>query len=258
MTICIAAIGRGANNKELIVFATDHMISSPQIGQFEMSVEKYKKINDTTVAMLSGNPLIFDSLIANCEECEFDEMTERIRDNMHQIKNDMIQKEILDMYHIDFDYLRGVLNTEMKNPFILKVFETISQFALKTNILLTGFKGDDAQIMEVNETSIRNMKDMNFDAIGSGAVQAIYTLLFQRHSPVDPLSATIYNVYKAKRNAEISVGVGKETDMMVLSKAGVVEIGEGKIEVLQQIYDGEFSYGKTHEKLNEVIEHLIT
>jgi len=79
MTICIAAVGQGPNNKELIVFATDHMISHP-MGQFEMTLQKYKMINDNTAAMLAGDPLIFDTLIKDCtEDDHFDGMAQKIQ-----------------------------------------------------------------------------------------------------------------------------------------------------------------------------------
>jgi len=76
MTICIAAIGRGLDNEELIVFATDHMISHP-LGQFEMNVEKYKKLPNNAVSMLAGDPLIFDTLVKDCNAD--DDIEERLK-----------------------------------------------------------------------------------------------------------------------------------------------------------------------------------
>jgi len=102
-----------------------------------------------------------------------------------------------------------------------------------------------------------DLRDINFSAIGSGAIQAINTLLFQRHSKEDSLAATIYNVYKAKRNAEVSIGVGKETDILVLTKKGVVEINKDLMDQLSKIYEKELKYGKTNEKLFEMVNALV-
>ncbi|MFH0848658.1 MAG: hypothetical protein V1857_04075, partial [archaeon] len=66
MTSCIAAIGRCADigkNCEAIVFATDHMITMGNIGSFEHSIEKYRKISPNTIAMLSGEALLFDEVL---------------------------------------------------------------------------------------------------------------------------------------------------------------------------------------------------
>jgi len=61
MTICIAAIAR-ESNEEYIVYATDHMVTTA-MGEFEHSTIKYKLLNRNTVAMLAGDPLIFDELV---------------------------------------------------------------------------------------------------------------------------------------------------------------------------------------------------
>lgn len=58
MTICIAAICK-EQDEEFIVFSTDHMITT-SMGQFEHSFLKYKQLNKHTVAMLAGDPFIFE------------------------------------------------------------------------------------------------------------------------------------------------------------------------------------------------------
>ena len=258
MTICIAAIGKDKDGKELIVFATDHMISHPQIGQFERAIAKYKKLDLTTVAMLSGDPLIFDDLIKKCKEtCNFDLTKETIRQNMNNLRNDIVQKQILDIFKMNYDYLKEVLRGPIQNPYVNNVIEAVSKFNLMTVILLIGFKEEAAQIMEINENRAVDLRDINFGAIGSGAVQAINTLLFQRHSKDDSLPTTVYNVYKAKRNAEVSTGVGKETDVMILTRSGVEELNSDKIGVLAKIYDDELKFGKTHKNLYEIVEPTI-
>lgn len=254
MTICIAAIGVDEKGKEAIVFATDHMVSWPQMGQFEKTIDKYKKLNTNTVAMLSGNPLIFETLIGKCrKECSFDEIAQTIQSSMIELKEQIIQKQLLDIYKINYDYIKEVLKAPIPNPYIDNLLRAISGFSLQTSILLVGFKDDTAQIAEVIENAISNLRDIAFGAIGSGAVQALNTLLFQGQSSNDSLAATLYNVYKAKRNAEVSIGVGKETDIMILTKAGLTEISDDNIKILSTIYESELKFGKTNEKVKEML-----
>jgi hypothetical protein len=61
MTICIAAIAK-ENDREYIIFSTDHMVTT-NLGQFEHSIVKYSKLNKNTVAMLAGQALLFDDLV---------------------------------------------------------------------------------------------------------------------------------------------------------------------------------------------------
>ena len=254
MTICIAAIGKEANG-EVIVFATDHMVTLPTVGQFEMTVEKYKLITSNTIAMLSGETLLFNDVIEPCKNnCTFDEMKTRIRTKMSEIKTNRIQKELLDTYKLTYANLQDLLKTPLQNPYAGNLFETISKYTLNTIVVLIGFKSHEAQITEITEAKNAEAREIGFDAIGTGGMQAVNTLMFQRHSKNNDVSTTVYNVYKAKRNAEVAVGVGKETDMLILRESGIEKIDEGKIKILSQIYEEELKYGKSNEKLKNVVE----
>jgi len=244
MTICIAAIGRGLDNEELIVFATDHMISHP-LGQFEMNVEKYKKLPNNAVSMLAGDPLIFDTLVKDCNaDDDIEGTAQKIHKVFNDIKNEAIQKQLLDRFKLDFNYLKEVLRGPIQNTFLSNMLESVVKFTLNTVVILIGFKEDEAQITEIGEVKIANVRDISFDAVGSGAVQATNTLLFQRHCKNDSLATTIYDVYKAKRNAEVAQGVGKETDLMVLSKSRLEKIGEARLKDLDGIYAEELKLGR--------------
>jgi len=256
MTICVSAIGK-LKEDEIIVFATDHMITIQQIGQFEHAIEKFKKITPTTIAMLSGEALRFEDLLKDVYgEASFDETKRKIHENMIKLRDYIIQKQILDIYKIDNNYLQELLKGRLDNPYTQRMLDAISKFTLKTNVLLIGFKDGTAQISEITEFDAIDLRGINFGAIGSGAIQAINTLLFQKHSKMDDLKITIYNVYKAKRNAEVSIGVGKETDILILTKSGITELGEEQVKALSEIYENELKYGKTNNKLDEIIRTL--
>jgi len=87
-------------------------------------------------------------------------------------------------------------------------------------------------------------------------MQAENTLLFQRHSKKDKLSTTLYNVYKAKRNSEVSVGVGKETDIKVMTQNDILSIDEENLNKLSQIYDNEIKSGKENKILEDIVNSL--
>lgn len=258
MTICIAAFGKDENNTEAIVFATDHMISLPTIGQFEMPVEKYKKITDNAIAMLAGESLLFNDIIEQCKNnCSFDQMKEKIRQKMFDIREERIQKQLLDTYKMTYVNVLDLLKNPLHNPYSMNIMEFISKYTLNTMILLVGFKNNQAQIVEITESKVTEGRDIGFDAIGSGGMQAMNTLLFQKHSRNDSLSTTIYDVYKAKRNAEVAVGVGKETEIMILRESGLEKIDEDRVKILSQIYDEELKFGKSNERLKNVIKKGI-
>jgi len=261
MTICIAAIGKCEElgmDSEAIVFATDHMITLSEIGEFEHSIEKYRTINSNTVVMLSGEALLFDEILDGIpSNGTVDEMKETIYSNMVNIRTKRIKQIVFDRYKIDFDYLKELLKLPDHNDTVSEFLGFIKNYNLDTSVLLAGFKDGKAQIYEINEGGAINTRDINFNAIGSGGTQAINTLLFQRHSKANNLKVMLYNVYKAKRNSEVSSGVGKETDICILLSNGKkYDITPDINKSLSEIYQQEMKFGKENKGLDEIIKNL--
>jgi len=227
MTICIAAIAK-ENDSEYIVFSTDHMVTT-YLGQFEHSIIKYVELNKNTIAMLAGQVLLFDDLVKLSDG----------NGSYEQINNEIFN---------NFKTKRE----EIPNEFIHTILSEVAEFKLETQILLIGFVDSLAQITNIGDSGITNFRSMNFHAIGSGAVQAMNTLLFQKHSKADLLFPTIYNVYKAKKNAEVSEGVGKETEMLVLGEGGVQQLSSDDLVILDKIYMEELQYGKNSSELSKM------
>jgi hypothetical protein len=139
------------------------------------------------------------------------------------------------------------------NPLIEEMMKTNTKFKLKSSILLAGFDGNKAILSEISERTYADFRDMNFHAIGSGSIQAVNTLMFQKHDKNDSLSATIYDVYKAKRNAEVAQGVGKETELIVLTKGkGYKTLTGESFKALKDIYDEEVKVGRNHPTLKKL------
>ena len=261
MTICIAAIGKCEDlgiDGEAIVFATDHMITLSQIGEFEHSIEKYRTINSNTVVMLSGEALLFDELLDGVpSNGTVDEIKEKIYSNMVNIRAKRIEKIVLDRFKVDFDYVKELLKLPDHNDTVSEFLGFIKEYDLETSVMLAGFKDGKAQIYEINEVDAINTRDINFNAIGSGGTQAINTLLFQKHSKANNLKVTLYNVYKAKRNSEVSGGVGKETDIYILLSNGKkYEITSEINKSLSEIYQQEMKFGKENKELDNIIKNL--
>jgi 20S proteasome alpha/beta subunit len=255
MTICISAIGK-EKGSEFIVFSTDHMVSVP-LGQFEQVIEKFKIINPNTIAMFSGNALLFQKIInnldANVQSLEYNDVLDKAHKKMKALRFEIFEKEILGLYGIDFNYIRDVLNKPVPNQFVDNILKALSTFNLQSSLMLIGFQNANAQISILDEFRGYNFRDMNFGSIGSGQPQASNTLMFQKHSKNETLTTTLYNVYKAKRNAEVSVGVGRETDLYVFFDGGkLIKVDDSQLSVLNDVYQKELIYGKSNKSVNSL------
>ncbi len=253
MTICIAAIGLSKSKEENIVISTDHMISLIGIGQFEHSITKHQFVGKQCVAMLAGNALFFPEVLKGINDNDpYKTVRTKIFNNFRTMRDEMIKKELLDIFKVDMEYLKKRLSGPVANKYVDGMLQAVAKFNLGTSVLITGFHDGSAHIAEINEFRILDMRAINFHAIGSGAVQAVNALLFQRHSKRDFIEQTIYDVYKAKRNAEVAIGVGKETDMLIITQKGSRVVPKEDLEALGKIYEEELDLGKNHESLKSL------
>lgn len=256
MTICIADIAKD-NGIESIVFSTDHMVTVTGIGQFEHPKPKYRVINKNTVAMLSGGTLFFDELISNIDpNLDYEGIKKQIYENFKKSRIDHIDKEILSVYSLEHKFIPDMLRGAVPNRYTDEVLGKVGKYSLNTAVLLIGFIGKDAQITSINEFDMFDWRRISFNAIGSGYMQAVNTMYFQKQGKSETLPATLYAVYKAKRNAEVLQGVGKETDLLILTQNGCKKINDNDIKLLDNVYQKELEFGRKHKDLSKVNVNL--
>ena len=154
LTICIAAIG-SESGKEFIVFATDHMVSMDMgdkgVWKFEHAIEKYKVINQQTIAMVAGVPLFLDRLTKKIEDKKtFEEIYIEIYRNFLSVREDLLNTNIFNIIGVNREFFEERLKEERNNPVIEETWEKILEFNLQTSILLIGFLNNEAAITEIN------------------------------------------------------------------------------------------------------------
>ena len=223
------------------------------VGQYEHSIVKHKPLNQSTVAMLAGNALLIDELTAVNVKLPFDKIKLDIHENCKRKRKEQIKQGIFEVFGINEEYFKDVLKQNIPNPLIAQILEKVAKHSIQTGILLVGIDGGVAKISEVNEQGYADYRSVNFHAIGSGQLQAVNSLMFQKHSKTSDLRTALYNVYKAKRFAEVSVGVGKETELHVLSASGVKAIESKDLKTLEEVYEKERSFGAEHADLRKLL-----
>ena len=251
MTICISAICT-ENDQEHVVFAVDHMITTG-IGQFEHDICKYKRLAGGTVGMLAGNALLMDFFLEDdYSDKSYSEIQSILEEKFKQKRLEKIQKEVLDVFRIDWEDVKEILKNSVTNEFQTHILKSITKIGLDTAILLIGIEDKKARISQIGDGGVETYDQIYFNTIGSGSIQAQNTLLFQKHSKQDDLKTTLYDVFKAKRNAEVMQGVGKETDIGYLNENGITILDNESIGILNEICNVELNYGREHEKLNDL------
>ncbi|MGA2122549.1 MAG: hypothetical protein ABSG49_11005 [Methanoregula sp.] len=260
LTICIAAIGQ-ERGQECIVFATDHMVTidiglgrEQILGKFEHDIKKYKHIPPNTVAMLAGKMDIFGILTEIPSYMEdYDKIKIQIFENFKKYRDEVIKNEVLDAFNLDKESLKLIMESNTTNPMnsiTEAIVDSINKYYTNTRILLIGFdQKNQAKITEIDEYATIDKTSIQFGTIGSGYLQATNTLFFQKHTKQNSLKETIYNVFKAKSNAEVHEGVGKETELLILKKDGCYKTSTNMMKILGRVYQDELKYSKKDKRL---------
>jgi 1-aminocyclopropane-1-carboxylate deaminase/D-cysteine desulfhydrase-like pyridoxal-dependent ACC family enzyme len=94
------------------------------------------------------------------------------------------------------------------------------------------------------------MQTTGFSAIGTGGTHAAVRISLARQTPDVKLPETVYNVYKGKRASEVAPGVGKLTDMAVITAKGVAFIAEEDVTKMADFHKKE--PGLTSSELSEL------
>lgn len=255
MTICIAAIGTN-EGKEYVIAATDKMLTNSLIGgSFEHPSPKFKIIGKKYIAMLAGNPLLFSELVNEriSEGKDLKGVANNIKEAMKSKRLSRIDEEILGPLLADRKLISRALEKEIPNSYIDSILKAVAEFRLETAIILAGVEDHKASVLLISETGVHNFSEIGFHTIGTGDVEATNTLLFQQQSRETSVKETIYNVFKAKRNAEVAEGVGQLTDMIIIGEGKVIELNKEKIKILRQVYDKELKFGKNHKLLDGIL-----
>ena len=80
------------------------------------------------------------------------------------------------------------------------------------------------------------VETMGYAAVGSGGIHAAVRLSLGQHNKIAALVDTVYNVYEAKKAAEVAPGVGKLTDLAIIKNGKVSFAGQPLIEALEKAH----------------------
>ena len=260
MTICIAAISE-ENGKDYVVLATDHMVTtnfSEGVGaEFDLDVKKFKFLDDKKecVAMLAGNPLVFEKLTSGLGEgsLNYAEYKSKIYEKFKKERKKSVENFVRGNFGVDMEYIKNAFLQPQVNPALQQGLNSILAFNLNTVMIMAGLDEKGVcHIDQITEFEVIDHTSLGFHCIGSGHLQASNILLHNRQSKKRNLRETIYNVYKAKKYSEVSSGVGKETELIVFGKGIYKYLREDDLKILEELLEKENSFKWKKESLNKI------
>lgn len=242
MTVCIAA---ACDNGQAVVVASDRMLSAPFLTiEFDHPDAKIDLIGSKCVALTAGDALSVQDILvgglgiaAQLQDPTVDLIAQHVRNRFVEVRKRRINELVLGPRGLDFDmfYAGGI----QRLPGELAMFldSQIQQAELGSSIILAGVDASGAHIFAVEDPGTTACFDrLGYHSVGSGHRHALLTLVSRSQHKTADIYTTMFNVFAAKRAAELAPGVGNATEMRVVTPQGVQQITPDEIVRLEQIY----------------------
>jgi hypothetical protein len=260
MTVCIAALCNEGDEPRAIV-AADRMVTLGSFIEFEHALPRMKmqETSSFAVAMVAGDTLLGTRIAGAVADAAagstppMASLAVQLATRYAEARRDQIEEQLLIPRALSLnDYYTA--HASLNSQIVAMLDAYMSSFNLEVELLLAGVDPSGAHIHTVHNPGAQDRKHdvIGYAAIGSGAIHALQSLIGFRHAGTADYHETVFRVYASKRRSEVAPGVGHDTDMAVISHAGVHWLTEGELAQLALIYE-DFGLSTDHalkEKLD--------
>lgn len=241
MTVCIAAIclWEGAN---IIVGASDRMISATDI-QAEPLMSKILSYSPRVICLIadsiSSQAAIFNATRAaliSLPDPTVKQVADAYSYQHGEYRRQQAERSLLLPLGLNsYSLLRGGLAADR----IDKLTEEMRTFRANAQAIIAGVDDDGtAHIYVIGDDSNLICDDFGgFAAIGIGEWHAESEFLFAGYTNKWEFAHTMLLAHRAKKRAEAAPGVGKATDMFLITHSGFINIGDEHVKELDRIYN---------------------
>jgi len=126
------------------------------------------------------------------------------------------------------------------------LFAKNAEYRLQLNCLVAGFdKNTKAKIFSINnEYEINDITDLCYYSIGSGTPFSVIFFDQENYNEKISLQEGLYFAYRAKKSAESHIGVGSQTDIIILRKEKapvIIYADDERMKTFENLYEEEKS-----------------
>ena len=243
MTICIAT---SCADGRAVVVASDRMLSAPFLTvEFDHQDTKIDQIDKNCVALSSGDALCVQDILigglgaaSHFQNPAIITLAEQIKHQFCEIRKQRVNEVILGPRGIDFDsFYQGGMIARFPQDLAMLLDSQVQMHALGTTLLVAGVDDSGAHIYCIDDPGkIACFDRVGYHAIGSGHRHAVLKLVDLRQHQSTSINETIFNVFCAKRVAELAPGVGQATSMKVVFRTKTKSIDQTMLDGLEPAY----------------------
>lgn len=137
---------------------------------------------------------------------------------------------------VDFAGFGQMMVQSAASQGMAQILGMIAQHNLGLDLLVTGLDDTGGHIFAISSPGVLSpLNTVGYAAIGSGGLHANIRLSLGGQGRGVNVPETVHSVYEAKAAAEVSPGVGKQTDMAIITHHGVRFFNEAGYNVLTSL-----------------------
>jgi ATP-dependent protease HslVU (ClpYQ) peptidase subunit len=236
MTICVAAL---CDDGQSCVVAADRMavFGGGSLLEFKLdnSANKIHRIGDTAILLHAGRTRDAETLIEKLPDYEIGKtLPTRLDELAAELIQELRDRQVARLLGPDCDFAKLTATAGAPAPGPL---HEMWQQIRKTDfgdMLLVLRESSGCSIHAISPPVLPTRADLDYASVGSGRIYAVVALTIQQYSKRAKISEALFQVYSAKRAAELVYGVGEPTDMAILASDGIREVSEATLKLLEK------------------------
>ena len=223
------------------------LLSAPFLTvEFDHQDTKIDQISNNCVALSSGDALcVQDVLVAGIgtatqlQNPSIKTLADRVKHQFCEIRKQRINDFVLGPRGIDFDrFYQGGMISQFPQDLAMLIDSQVQSYQLGTRILIAGVDDSGGHIFSIADPgSMLCFDRVGYHAIGAGHRHALLKLVALGQHQSKTVNETVFNVFCAKRVAELAPGVGQATSMKIVSRSGTHDISQNDLDYLAPAYD---------------------
>lgn len=245
LTVCIAALCHiPGGQKWSVVAASDRMFTAGDT-QFEPNQRKQFQFNKRVVALVADDIAVQVSICAatlaafgDPETAGVAEIAEVYSEQYRLFRRRMNEENILSPLGLTFDTFIS-RQGELAPQLLQQLTTELKWSAVPATTIIAGVDTTGAHIFVVSDPGVYRCCDgVGFAAIGSGGSHASSQFMGAHYTSGTTLSKALFMTFAAKKRAEVASGVGRFTDLLVISHPDGQILIEDPVKIeLQTMYD---------------------
>lgn len=242
MTVCIAAI---CENGDSLVVASDHMVTARHLAaEFEHPDGKIDQLAPACVGLTAGDALVSTDLFRSCRDQikqlsspSVEHIANLVKKSFVKIRQRRAEDRLLAPRGMDLSSFYQAMIHTLPTEIAFSIDKGIETAQLPLEIIVAGVDTTGAHIYGIHDPGILHCFDsLGYNAIGSGESHALLVIIGNNHCRIRNLNETVFLTYEAKKKAELAQGVGKTTEMAIITSKKIKTLSDDERDLLENIY----------------------